>query len=267
METYRLKNIAIVILLLLNACLLFMVGQQYYQSVQAQRQAVSRLRELYEDSQLAIGSRVDLDQRPLDDLHLARQSETEQSIASTLLGEEALFTSQGGGINSYESQGRTIQFRAGGSFYGSRLGRPVEDIPAFVKSFCGKFGYADPEIILDETGSGSVKAGQLAAGVPVTNCAVELYFEDGSLETVTGAHVSVQDAAGGPGTEMTCITALVRFLDFRNTSGVVCSKVTDVRCVYQLQSVSIPRLLPVWEIETDTNIYYVDCETGDVYAQ
>ena len=28
METYRLKNIAIVILLLLNACLLFMVGQQ-----------------------------------------------------------------------------------------------------------------------------------------------------------------------------------------------------------------------------------------------
>lgn len=47
METYRLKNIAIVILLLLNACLLFMVGQQYFQSLQTQRRSAAQLRELY----------------------------------------------------------------------------------------------------------------------------------------------------------------------------------------------------------------------------
>lgn len=267
MENYRLKNIAIVILLLLNACLLFMVGQQEYQSMRAGRQAAAQLRELYQSSQLALDSEVDLAQQPLPDLLLARQADTEQKIASDLLGEEALSTSQGGGIYSYESSERVVQFRAGGSFYGSRLDRPLQDIPAFVRSFCERFDYAEPVIHLDEKGNGSAIAGQLADGVPVTNCAVELYFEEGSLVSVTGAHVNLRDAAASPGTGMTCITALVRFLDFRNTSGVVCSKVSGVRCVYQLQSASAPRLLPVWEIETDTYTYYVDCETGEVFSQ
>jgi len=267
METYRLKNIAIVILLLLNACLIFMVGQQEYQSKRAGRQAAAQLRELYQSSQLALNDEVDLTQQPLPDLRLTRQADTEQSIASNLLGEETLVTSQGGGIYSYESNDRIIQFRAGGSFYGSHLDRPLQDIPTFVENFCERFGYAEPVFQMDEKGSGSAIAGQLANGVPVTNCAVELYFEEGCLASVTGAHVSLQDAAMSPGTGMTCVTALVRFLDFRNTSGVVCSEVSEVRCVYQLQSASTPRLLPVWEIETDTYTYYVDCETGDVFSQ
>ena len=267
METYRLKNIAIVILLLLNACLLLMVGGQHYQSLQAERQAAVQLRELYRSSQLSLSGRIDLAQQPLKALTLSRQADTEQSIASALLGGETLFTSQGGGIYNYESRQRAIQFRAGGSFYGSRLDLPVEDASDFARSFCGQFGYEEPLVRLDEEGSGSAIAGQLAEGVPVTNCAVELYFEEGSLVSVTGAHVSLQDAAADSGEGMTCITALVRFLDFRNTSGAVCSEVSGVRCVYQLQSTSAPRLLPVWEIETDTYTYYVDCETGEVYAQ
>ena len=122
METYRLKNIAIVILLLLNACLLFMVGQQYFQSLQTQRRSAAQLRELYRSSQLALDSRLDLSQQPLDILTLARQAETERAIAAALLGGEALATSQGGGIYSYEAHDSTIQFRAGGSFYGRPLG-------------------------------------------------------------------------------------------------------------------------------------------------
>ena len=233
METYRLKNIAIVILLLLNACLLFMVGQQYFQSLQTQRRSAAQLRELYRSSQLALDSRLDLSQQPLDILTLARQAETERAIAAALLGGEALATSQGGGIYSYEAHDSTIQFRAGGSFYGSRLDLPVEDAAAFARSFCNRFGYEEPRLSL-EGGTGSAVAGQLARDVPVINCAVELYFEEGRLTSVT---------------------------------GVVCSEVTGVQCVYQLQSASSPRLLPVWKIETDTYAYYVDCGTGEVYTQ
>lgn len=266
METYRLKNIAIVILLLLNACLLFMVGQQHFQSLRAQRRSAAQLRELYRISQLTLDDRLDLTRQPLDILTLSRQAETEQAIASALLGGEVLSTSQGGGIYSYEAHGRTIQFRAGGSFYGSHLDLPVEDAAAFAQDFCSRFGYEEPSLALDG-GTGSAVAGQLARGVPVMNCAVELYFEAGMLTSVTGAHVNLQDAAIGSGEAMSAITALVKFLDFRNTSGVVCSEVTGLRCVYQLQSASAPCLLPVWEIETDTYTYYVDCGTGDIYAQ
>lgn len=265
METYRLKNIAIVILLLLNACLLLMVGQQQLQSLGAQRRAAAQLRELYTASHLALNDRLELDRKPLDILSPARRPETEQAITSALLGGEALATSQGGGIYSYEANGRTIQFRAGGSFYGSRLDLPVEDPAGFARSFCSRFGYEEPRLQL-EGGSGTAVAGQMLRDVPVINCAVELYFEEGRLTSVTGAHVDLQDASLQPGDPMSCVTALIKFLDHRNTSGVVCSEVTGVECVYQLQSVSSPRLLPVWEISTDTYTYYVDCATGEVYT-
>ena len=47
METQRLKNIAIVILLLLNACLLLLLGYQHFQSRWAQADAREELRSLY----------------------------------------------------------------------------------------------------------------------------------------------------------------------------------------------------------------------------
>lgn len=266
METYRLKNIAIVILLLLNACLLMMVGYQRLQSYRAERRGAERLRELYQHSQLKLDGGIDLFQQSLGPLSISRSAEAEQSIASALLGGSALSTSQGGGIYSYESNGRTIQFRAGGSFYGSRLSLPVEDVSEFARDFCKRFGYDDPDLQVSG-GGGSAIAVHLAGGVPVSNCAVELYFEDGCLSSVMGAHISLQDAVMEPGHRMTCITALIKFLDYRNTTGVICSEVTGVRCVYQLQSVSELKLLPVWEVATDTNTYYVDCGDGAVYTR
>ena len=266
METYRLKNIAILILLLLNACLLLTVGRQRLQALGTERRAAEQLASLYEGSQLGLAEGLDLFQAPLDPLALSRSAETERAIASALLGGSALSTSQGGGIYRYEANRRAIQFRAGGSFYGSRLNIPVSDIPGFARGFCRQFGYEPPKLQLSG-GTGSAIAGQLAGGVPVANCGVELYFEDGQLVSVSGAHVGLQDAAVQPGGRMTCVTALVKFLDYRNASGGICSEVTGVRCVYQLQSAPEAELLPVWEIETDTYAYYVDCITGEVYGK
>lgn len=267
METYRLKNLAIVILLLLNGCLLLLVGQQKLQELGAERRSAARLRELYQSSQLALGERIDLTQQPLGPRTLVRQAETEQAIASALLGSNAVSTtSQGGGIYSYEAERGAIQFRAGGSFYGSHLRLPVPDLESFSRDFCARFGYEEPQI-RQEDGSGSAVAAQWVDGVPVANCGVELYFEHGMLTSVTGAHVSLENASAEPGEQMNCVTALLRFLDYRNASGVVCSEVTGVQCVYQLQGAAALRLLPAWEIQTDTHTYYVDCETGEVYGK
>ena len=266
METYRLKNIILVILLLLNGCLLLTVGYQKLQAMTAERQTAGRLRELYQASQLTLGEDIDLLQPPLGPLNLSRQAETEREIASVLLGAEAVSTSQGGGIYSYASERCAIQFRAGGSFYGVRLNLPVEDAEEFSRDFCRRFGYEEPRFQM-ENGDGRAIAGQLADKVPVVNCSVELYFEQGRLTSVSGAHVSLENAAPAAGQRMTCATALVKFLDYRSASGVVCSEVTGARCVYQLQGATVPRLLPVWEIETDTYTFYVDCETGEVSGQ
>ena len=201
METCRLKNIAILILLLLNACLLLTVGHQKLQAMGTEKWAGEQLRELYQASQLTLREEIDLFQEPLGPLTLSRKAASEQEIASFLLGGEVVSTSQGGGIYSYEAASGVIQFRAGGSFYGVQLHLPVEDVREFAEDFCRRFGYEEPTLA-QEGGSSSAVAGQLAGGVSVTNCGVELYFSDGILTSVTGAHVSLEDANMEPGARL-----------------------------------------------------------------
>ena len=264
METYRLKNIAIVLLLLLNGFLLLLVGYQHFQERRTEAETAQRLRELCEASRLTLSSGLELSTPPLSAMTLSRRAETEQAMASFLLGGEAVSASQGGGIYSYEAESGSIQFRAGGTFYGSRMAVRMEDIEAFCREFFQQFGYESPQFHLSD-GTGSVAAVQRAGEVDVIGSGVTLSFEDGTLTSVTGSHISPESASTETEkTEMTCVTALVRFLDYRNASGAVCSEVRDVRCVYQLQGTSLPRLLPVWQIDTDTNTYFVDCRTGEI---
>ena len=263
METYRLKNIAILILLLLNGFLLLLLGYQYLQARRAETDTAGQLQALYEANELKLSVQIDLEEQSLTPLNLSRRSETERAIASWLLGSEAAAASQGGGIYSYEGDHGTIQFRSGGSFDGSRLTLPVDDITEFCRQFCQQFGYEDLQFQVQNR-TGSVTAIQQVSGVPVAGCSLTLRFERGVLASVNGAHVSLEDAVPEPAERMNCVTALVRFLDYRNTAGVVCSEVTDVRCVYELQGGAAPRLLPMWRVETDTYVYFVNCATGEV---
>lgn len=63
METYRLKNIAILILLLLNIFLLMLLGYQYLQSRQTASDTVEQLRTLFSDNQLTLDGSVDVMQK------------------------------------------------------------------------------------------------------------------------------------------------------------------------------------------------------------
>lgn len=264
METYRLKNIVIALLLLLNGFLLLLVGFQRLQERRTEAETAQRLQELCAASHLSLSGSLDLTGSPLPPLALSRRAETEQAMASCLLGSEAVSASQGGGIYSYEAESGSIQFRAGGSFYSSRMAVRVGDMEAFCQDFFQRFGYEAPQFQLED-GSGAATALQRAGGVDVTGSGVTLTFENGSLVSVAGSHVSLESASADPEeAEMTCVTALVKFLDYRNASGAVCSEVRDIRCVYQLQGAAAPRLLPVWRIETDTNTYFVDCRTGEI---
>ena len=264
METYRLKNIAIAVLLLLNGGLLLLLGWQQLQARQTAEAEERELRRLYEANQLVLGDEVKLTQQPLSPLTLVRDGETEKAIASFLLGGDAPSSSQGGGILSYEGERGSVQFRAGGSFDGSRLALDVEDPAGFAQRFFQQFGYQDPQILLRGP-TGSATATQQVAGVTVYGCGVTLFFEQGTLTAASGAHVSLENALVESGQTMTCVTALVRFLDHRSAAGIVCSRVTGVSCVYRLQTAAAPpRLPPPGNFSTDTTPYFVDCATGEV---
>ena len=246
METRRLKNIAILILLLLNAFLLLLLGYQYLQAEEAARDTREQLSVLFASQELELSAQADLSQSPLSPLVLSRHQEGEAAMAESLLGGPVTAASQGGGIVTYTGEAGSIQFRSGGGFDG------------------GELTYEDVDIQLTG-GDGAVTAQQYVAGVPIAGCGLTLTFQDGMLTAVSGAHISLEGAATEESEPLNCVTALVRFLDYRRAAGVVCSRVEDISCVYQLQSSpSSLRLVPLWRIDTDTYAYYVDCASGSV---
>ena len=262
METYRLKNIAILILLLLNAFLLMLLGYQHIQSRQSASGTVEQLQVLFHDHQLSLSDSVDLLQPVLSPMTLSRNTEVEANMADKLLGGSAESASQGGGIYSYASAAGNLQFRSGGSFDSVQLSLPVVDIPDFVVAFCDEFDYKDMDIRLNGT-SGTATAIQYVAGVPILGCGLTMVFRDGFLTEVSGAHISLDSATLGTEEQLTCVSALVRFLDYRSNAGIICSEVSSVSCIYYLVE-SSTTLAPVWQVETDTYTYLVDAASGEI---
>lgn len=259
MESFRLKNICILILSLLCAFLLLLLGSQSLRSLRARAGTERELRALYAASQLAIAEDVDLEQACLPPLTPERSEESEAELAAYLLGGEAASEDQGGGIVRYTLGEGSVAFRAGGGFDAQGLSVPAEDPDAFAEDFCRRFGYE-----IASAGGGederTVELAGLLDGVEIVGCDATLRFRGGRIVSASGSHIAQGLPAGETG-EMTCLTALVRFLDYRNEQGVVCSEVTDVRCVYTLQG---GELLPAWQIDANTHGYTVDCATGEV---
>ena len=266
METRRLKNIAILILLLLNAFLLLLLGYQEMQGRRAEREAIARLETLFATEGLSLK----IDERDLGEvltaLTLTRKTESEASIATFLLGEPAPVFSEGGGIYSYTAGAGTVQFRSGGGFDTVRFSRPIGNAQEFVKQFCDKFGYEDitGDLI---NGTGSVKATQYVARVPILGCEITMVFEDHCIVSAAGAHIDLSDAKVERSETLSDVSALMRFFDYRRQEGVVCSEVSSLRCVYQLNVGSSPRLLPVWIVETDIYRYLVDGISGAILRE
>lgn len=90
-----------------------------------------------------------------------------------------------------------------------------------------------------------------------------MVFYNGILTEVSGAHITLDNASLTSGEQLTCASALVRFLDYRSTAGIICSEVASVSCIYYLQETS-STLVPVWQVETDTYTYLVDASSGEI---
>lgn len=266
METRRLKNIAILILLLLNVFLLGLLGYQRLQARQTERETRRQLTSLFASSQISLAEGLDLSRPALAPLTLSRQESAEGVMAAFLLGQEPQASGQSG-VTTYTAGQGSIQFRAGGRFDGAGLSRPVEDPDSFLQSFCRQFGCQVSQRRLSQ-GSGTAAAVLQAAAAPVYGCEVYFTFRSGVLAEVSGAYVSLTEAVADEGRQMDRVTALVRFLDYRNATGAVCSQITGLTCVYTLRSASAAtRLLPAWQVRTDTFDCLVDCATGEVTRQ
>ncbi len=265
MERSRLKNIIILILLLLNACLAGILLVRAAEAQRSRKYTAQELTQLFASSDVSL----ELDQIPSDTPPsarvLVRDASADQGIADFLLGGSAQETDEGGGLLSFSSQTGQGVFRANGVFTVS--GHLSEEDPQdLCRKFCRLFGYRELTFSL-ENGSGTAAAVQYYEGYPVSNATVEFRIEDHCLVSVNGYHLpdtySAQET--GDTAVLTAATALTRLLEARS-GGTVFSAVQGLSLCYELQSsTAVPMSLsPSWDIATDTGVYSVNCLTGAV---
>lgn len=266
MERFRLKNIIILILVLLNAFLLFSLAQRRASERDAFRRTAEQLSALFQEDGMTLEPGAISQALPPDGVSLTRDTALEEQAAAFLLGDGPASSDQGGGIFHYAGAAGEALFRSSGGFEaaGTLAEGDVEDV---CRDFCRAFSYDVPDIRLDEEGSGVFTAQGVYNKLPVFNCAVTFTVEQGVLTAVSGTLLPKTGTAVSGEAPLSAAGALLAFQQMRRESAAVASTVTDARLCYELQTAGTAMsLAPAWQIVTDTEDYYVNCLTGAVTA-
>lgn len=265
MERYRLKNIIILILVLLNIFLAASLLTQKITEHNTQKTAAEQLSALFAADGMQLNPDIVSSDIPPSSCIISRDTALETRVAEQILGEAASPVDQGGGITIYNASAGTVQFRSSGSF-DALLDTPIPEGNRFCTSFCKTFSYSAPLFDLDEYGSGSATAQQQLNHLAIYNSTVTFTLDKGQLVAVNGILVPengtpvIQEQA-----PFSAIAALTAFQQSRQETGSVVSAILNMRLCWELQSSSGSLMLyPVWRISTNTANFYVNCISGAV---
>lgn len=266
MERYRLKNIIILILALLNVFLLISLGIRGTEERNARRIQRQELVSLFAADGMTLDPGLIPEDTELSVYTLPREEALEKNAASFWLGSVSERTAQGGGIYTYSGSRGAAIFRDTGSFdiAGTLSSGDAEDM---CRDFCREFSYGEPSFTYDERGIGTGTALRRWNGAPVFNGAITFTISGGAVTSVSGAllpDAGTESAADQP--LLSAFAALTAFQQMRHESSSVVSTITEISLCYELQSTaSAPMaLVPSWHIVTDTALFYVNCVSGVV---
>lgn len=264
METSRLKNIIILLLVLVNLFLLGFLGVRLSSEYAAQRRTVSELTGLFAADGVTLKEGAVAFGDPPQALTLTRDIELDRKMAVFFLGSTVSVSDEGGGIYAFTSSAGRVDSRASGSF--QVTGDLGTDLAAICRKFCQSYGYQDLRMNFDRTGTGTATATQYVNDYPVVDCTVTFQATDGELRSVSGTHLPSGGTSAAGSSSLSAVTALTMFLEARRAQGAVVSEVSSVTACYMLQSSAAApmTLVPVWRLTTDTVDYYVNCSTGAV---
>ena len=262
MNTARLKNIVILILLLANAFLLVLLFSRRAEENASHERSVAQLTALLNADGIAFDSAL-LDGLPDTVLSVqpARDLAAEQALAEGIIGSvtsiDRYYSSDG--LNS-----GSCLIRSGGALEAA-VSRAVDDPAEFCADLCVPLGYRTFDVLSDGART-VITASRFVGELEVCNASLIFTFSGSTLTTVTGTFLPPIDTSESGETALDAVTALVRFLDYRNASGAVCTGITWLSAGYLVQSTtSAPlQLVPVLRVDTDVYSYYVNIVSGEV---
>ena len=215
MDTTKVKNFILVLLLLVNLFLLTIVIADGSAAARTAADAEAYVTEVLAQNGIAVGAGVDLRAEPLQEIALRRDLEAEQRAVSRLLG-KVTTEDLGGNILYYRGENGEASFRGTGEFDISLSQGAVEtgaDPVRTAESVLSKLGMDPADLPLAELMS------------PTSGDAFILTFTftQDSLLLVSGRRAMDAVSARAEADALDVSTILMRFLDHIRSEGHVCT--------------------------------------------
>lgn len=266
METKKLERIILIILALLNIFLLVVVLGDSASARRSRRETEASLTALLSENGIAVAPEAELVRDCPAQCTVTRDLDLEQRRVRGFLGSFNA-ADQGGSIWYYESPKGQIVMRGTGEMEmllsGEGAQRGGDPERAAEKLFSGA------GVELFPTGIGSGRDDRVLRccgwnGFPVFNAVMTLDFSGNRLYMASGTMVFNRETASSPDAGMDSVSALVRFLELKNSQGIICSRLTGLTPGYDIDVTlsGESTLTPVWRVETDTGNFYVNAVTG-----
>ncbi len=274
MESSKLKNIILTILIITNVLLLGLVIVQREGGREQRRRAIQDAVDLLAQQGIAVRAEDLPDGKLPAPMTVERSGAWEQEVFAALLGEDVTLT-QRGLVSLYSGSLGAAEVRGDGGF-------SVTFAPGAYPLAQGEDMETHAQLLVQRLGFTAQLSGREGDRVgltqvyttsgprdhfPIFSCAVTVEYRDGQAVSMTGTHLpgtpTPDRQAGEP---LSTATLLVRFRAGIIDSGDACTAIHAATQGYVLSSDAggALRLTPVLRLETDTNLYLVNALSGEL---
>ncbi|MEG1632418.1 MAG: hypothetical protein RR314_00045 [Oscillospiraceae bacterium] len=271
MDSSKIKNFIIVVLVIVNILLLAVVGVDGARARAAERRAMDGVSDIFAAQGIALSPNLKTKNTNLPVRSVSRAADGEQRRVASLLGDVTV-QDQGGSILFYSGEKGQAVFRGTGGFEilmndgAIPTGRDAENTArAFLKKLGVSAVSGHGSAISDvEDGSGTVVLRCRSGKTEVVGCKVTFTFTNGSLLLVIGSRPLEVVSTDRSGEALDVPTVLLRFLNIVSEGGHICSELRNLEPCY-MQSTSASGtgfLTPVWRVTTDAGEFYINGLTG-----
>ena len=265
MERGKIKNWILLVLLLLDLALGALLLTGAAEEAGYRRLGEESLFSVLRQRGLDPGKDLELPEAGAGTWHLERSLQTEEALASRLLGQVETLD-QGGNIYVYTGERGSASFRGTGEFalHFEKPLDPGRDPGALVVQTLERLGMdaREEDLAVRETEEGQEYTALCRwQGAVVWNCRVRFLFTEAGLAEVSGLRLFDVSGEEGDGA-YSAYTAVLCFLDseFAGTAGTL-------EAILPGYTLSVPMsgsctLQPVWILETDAGRFQVNAVTG-----
>ena len=267
MPVSKLKNLAILILLLANLALLAMLVPSRLATRQEAEQMRASLSQLCAAQDVALDPDSIPDTASLYALELGEDAEADLRAATALLGQEVLARDDSTRYQSlYSSADGTCQISRSGAFSAKLQNQPEDsDLTGATTRILKEMGFTAGRIedpVRVRAGVYTVTAWQSVLDVPVLSGGLTLTYSNNCLTGIEGVFFTSTGQLTRVSEEVSisAADAVVAFLDARYDLGWVGSAIESVVQGYarsETAAAAAVHLTPVWRLETDTGVFQV----------